>query len=115
MLAGMSGNAMLAISHDEAEQLGKASARVLAHYDVPGLKQETLDWINLGQVLCMVYGTRIFAARSMPRSPHQARASAPTGEQAPQSAPSPRAAARGGFTVVTPGLQPIVMPDPFGR
>lgn len=63
MLAALTGVAAINLDKSEAEQLASAGARVLAHYDVPDIAPKTVDWINLCQVVGVIYGTRIMAAR----------------------------------------------------
>lgn len=63
MLATITGNAYVAIEKDESDKLAKAMANVARHYDVPGLSQETLDWIGLIQTAGAIYGSRIMASR----------------------------------------------------
>ena len=63
MLATITGNSYVAIEQGEAEKLAKAMANVARHYDVPGLSQETLDWIGLIQTAGAIYGSRVMASR----------------------------------------------------
>lgn len=63
MLATITGNSRLVVEPEEAQRLATALQRVARHYDVPGMKQETLDWIGLIQTAGAIYGSRIMAAR----------------------------------------------------
>lgn len=95
MLATITGNANIAIETDEAQKLATAMQRVARHYDVPGMKQETLDWIGLIQTAGAIYGSRIMAAKmeraakkaAEPAKPEPIRPKDPTRpQQEPQRA-----------------------------
>lgn len=62
-LASVTSIPELAMDKDEADTLGKALGEVLSHYDVSFLDDKTTAWINLGQTLFGLYGTRLMAAR----------------------------------------------------
>ncbi|MFI4941185.1 MAG: hypothetical protein ACHP7O_12700 [Burkholderiales bacterium] len=51
-----------AITEDEAKKLADAAQRVARHYELPGIAQETKDWIGLIIVIGSVYGPRIGAS-----------------------------------------------------
>ncbi len=64
-LAALSGKPIWAIEKDEATKLGTAVTNVTRHYDIPGMDQKTVDWVRLLQAFGLIYGMRIFAARTM--------------------------------------------------
>jgi hypothetical protein len=53
----------LALSEDEARELAKAGAAVLAHYNTRATAK-TLDWINFIQCAGFIYGSRIMAVKT---------------------------------------------------
>lgn len=63
MLASITGNQMLMLAKEEADALAMCIGNVARHYDIPGVSQQTIDWIALIQTAGAIYGTRFVAAR----------------------------------------------------
>jgi hypothetical protein len=78
ILAAMTKQPLFAIDKSEATMLAEAIGKVGRHYNVE-VAAKTMDWVNLGTVMCAVYGTRVFAARmtAKPQRPQQAQQPAP--------------------------------------
>lgn len=114
MLATITGNQMLAIDTDEAGKLAQAMQRVARHYDVPGLSQQTIDWIGLIQTVGAIYGSRIMAAR-MERAAERATKPPPAPKPEPIR-PNMQAATNGGGVAPAeiPGLGTVTVDVPGG-
>lgn len=61
MLSAALGMPELALSHDEANKIGKALANVQRHYDFQA-SEKAVDWANLAIVCASVYGPRVAVA-----------------------------------------------------
>lgn len=88
MLATITSNQFLMISQEEATTLAQAIGNVARHYDIPGVSQQTLDWIGLIQCVGAIYGTRIIASQ-MARKANAAKDVTPKPELKPEEAPPP--------------------------
>lgn len=91
VLSSMTGIAELALDQAEAQDLGKATGEVMSHYDITFLDDKTTAWINLGQTLFGLYGTRFMALRirkAAERQEAMARAAAAAREVHASASPS---------------------------
>jgi len=118
MLATITGNAMIAIDTDEAAKLAQAAQRVARHYDVPGMSQQTIDWIGLIQTVGAIYGSRIMAARLERAAERAARAAQTPAPKVEPIRPTNQAATNntgnGAAPAEIPGLGSVVVEMPGG-
>lgn len=61
MLAALTKVREIELDEEESGKLAQAIGNVTRHYDIPGLQQQTLDWINLAMACGTIYGQRIMA------------------------------------------------------
>lgn len=62
LLAGMTKSPALMLTETEARALAEATVNVSRHYPQFQAAQKTIDWVNLGTILVLTYGTRMVAA-----------------------------------------------------
>lgn len=74
LLASLTKSQEFFLDAEEAKTLAQASANVSRHYGV-AMAAKTVDWINLGMVVSMIYGTRLAAIRMRKRGERPAKKS----------------------------------------
>lgn len=62
LLAGILKAPSMVLTDQEARALAEATINVSRHYPQFQAAQKTIDWINLGTIVVLTYGTRIMAA-----------------------------------------------------
>ena len=61
----------IALTEQESEMLGDATARVARHYNI-GASEKVIDWGNFAIAAATVYGSRIFLVKSRKTMERQA-------------------------------------------
>lgn len=80
LLAGIMKAPGMVLTEMEAHALAEAAINVQRHYPQFQAAQKTIDWVNLGTIVVLTYGTRIAAASKRKRDERAATNAA----QAPQ-------------------------------